>query len=1201
MNKPVSYWIGPTGTGKSHQVVETFLAETERQPVGGPLFWVVPNDTAFATEQMLMSSMPSALRPEVVTFERLADRIRLHGGRATGQTMNRTGKQILLGSAYRDARDELGPFRHIRPDGSFFDMVIDVFDEFAEHEVDLTALEGALESAAASLAHADEPVRRHSGTSLLGKLRDLCTLYIRYRTLLGERGFFDPALNLTDAADCVADVPWMSDAQFVIDGFSNLTPQQIHLMVAFAQHAEKLIVIGDHAGPHMGSADREGLLELTSSYFPRLSEFVGTTALTIPPCAVGSAYQFAQLSLALRRVGISVDVRSFETSERFECESLGAVERLLRTGERTYLPETRDDAIAFWVCKDEETEAHAVAHAITQWVEGGEASFSDIAVVCPASARGAGPVSEAFNLYQIPFTSDAFPKLSTHPLGRFLGLAIRLLRDDMDTESVAAFIRAEYVQLSATERDRLDMYIRTHGIHGADAWATDEIWTYEQNVRGVEGVVEPSPEDQFVDSRRRSLHSRLAPFLQLAKRATLAPLELAQAIWELLAAFDVKTQVAMSVVREDSSMNPLLASEEEQAWGQIVALLNDLATVYPHSEFERDDALALVLETLEREHLSTIPSGVDQVFVCDFEQAKAWTRPYVFVVGVDDTAWPIRTNSTGLLQDDEREVFSQLFGTPLGWTEQERFLLKQAVPYRTLTRASRRLTVSYAAFVNGAERRPALHLTFLRDALGVSSRRMEMSAKEALAVEAPASNEDLPVLRPTRALEILIQAFRSVTTPAEADALLQLPLIQDILDYFWRATADGGRASLPWLQGMRGLMHDLPQGTIPPDVAALLFGSPLKTSVNRLESYASCPYAYFIRYGLRVEPVNEHQVRPQDIGNLLHDVVYGIVQELEDADISTLNVDAVRALVRHRFEDAILHPSHQAVETDALRRVRSRDLQRYVEIVGEILWRQLERGEFRPHALEWSFGLDEEGLPPYRLVDGDGAEIELRGRIDRVDLYETEEARWYRIFDYKTRAGQHLDPTLIYYGLQLQLLTYAAVVGAMLPADKPALPAGVHYLPLVTQTGLQDGPEVADKAHEAVLKVYRAEGYMSANAVVIEAMDRDLAGRRSSLYKEVYKQDGSFLKAAKVWTDDEWSDMLAFVEMRVRSLASEIRRGKIAVRPYLRKRAERACHFCAYQSICQFEHSQHARHYRVLRSRRFDDLREAAREEAHHR
>lgn len=70
--------------------------------------------------------------------------------------------------------------------------------------------------------------------------------------------------------------------------------------------------------------------------------------------------------------------------------------------------------------------------------------------------------------------------------------------------------------------------------------------------------------------------------------------------------------------------------------------------------------------------------------------------------------------------------------------------------------------------------------------------------------------------------------------------------------------------------------------------------------------------------------------------------------------------------------------------------------------------------------MEFVFG--QNGLSPIVLELGDGTFVYLQGRIDRVDVMT---GGGLRVIDYKS-GSRKFDPTLVYWGLQLQLLLYLA-------------------------------------------------------------------------------------------------------------------------------------------------------------------------------
>ena len=73
--------------------------------------------------------------------------------------------------------------------------------------------------------------------------------------------------------------------------------------------------------------------------------------------------------------------------------------------------------------------------------------------------------------------------------------------------------------------------------------------------------------------------------------------------------------------------------------------------------------------------------------------------------------------------------------------------------------------------------------------------------------------------------------------------------------------------------------------------------------------------------------------------------------------------------------------------------------------------------------------------------------MRLRGRIDRVDLCETDDKVYVKIIDYKT-GNTSLDLVALYYGLQLQLAVYldAAVELEQEKASRQAGGAGGRVL-----------------------------------------------------------------------------------------------------------------------------------------------------------
>ena len=72
--------------------------------------------------------------------------------------------------------------------------------------------------------------------------------------------------------------------------------------------------------------------------------------------------------------------------------------------------------------------------------------------------------------------------------------------------------------------------------------------------------------------------------------------------------------------------------------------------------------------------------------------------------------------------------------------------------------------------------------------------------------------------------------------------------------------------------------------------------------------------------------------------------------------------------------------------------------------------------------MKFEFELSEKnGVEPVKLTSREGVEIILRGKIDRVDIYEDNGEKFIRVIDYKTGEKKFSLDNII-FGIYMQLL-----------------------------------------------------------------------------------------------------------------------------------------------------------------------------------
>ena len=68
-----------------------------------------------------------------------------------------------------------------------------------------------------------------------------------------------------------------------------------------------------------------------------------------------------------------------------------------------------------------------------------------------------------------------------------------------------------------------------------------------------------------------------------------------------------------------------------------------------------------------------------------------------------------------------------------------------------------------------------------------------------------------------------------------------------------------------------------------------IWGDKINTTVSRLESFAKCPFSYFMKYGLRAQERKEATVDPAEFGTYVHAVLEQTAKEMAGRFSDRLN------------------------------------------------------------------------------------------------------------------------------------------------------------------------------------------------------------------------------------------------------------------------------------------------------------------------
>ncbi len=738
-----------------------------------------------------------------------------------------------------------------------------------------------------------------------------------------------------------------------------------------------------------------------------------------------------------RSVDRSAD-RSVDFSPRVEDE----IERLAAALFRDGSPAVDAPSVALVSAPDTVREVWEAARTCLAWARDG-IRVHEIAVVYRNRDPYRALVDEIFREAGIDAYVHDGRALSRHPLGIRLVALLDLAADPaFSRQTVMEFLTETQLPVATTRKygrvrpSQWETYTREAGIvAGIDQWRT-------RLARLTAETSERAKDERFAWMADEAGH--IADLQRFAAdfHAALAA-HRSDATWEEHVAYlrDLAAQYAVGV-------------------GPIIEALGDLhtlAAVAPRVSFAtfcravRDD-----LETRDAGTILGEPAGLfgrAGVAVVDATSLRHLRFRAVYMLGLAERAWPPPSRPDPLLLEHERRLLNR---TAIG-----------AVPMRTepddepltfwlgVQSARQHLRLSYAradaggsgkhlpsyffrAVAEALEGRP---LTLAELDASTHVRRIEAGrlAHDDLAASLSAPEYDRGLVRDAiaRGDAAAVEAL-GAATPA-------FRLAVQARDARWGSTLSQHDGVLTGEQAIAR-------------ATAGQFARAKPVSASRLETYATCPYRYFVRYTLGIDAVKEpeeiERIDALERGSLVHAILERFLKRIDG--------DPPRPEARARHLALLREVAAEETGDREARGVTGRPLiwamdRRQIEddLVG---WYAAEveeasRMALRPQAFEVGFGgarfgsvSDESPLStqdPIAIRAGD-RQLLLQGRIDRVDW---DGARThFRVIDYKTGKRRGKEDSVFDKGRSLQLPVYLHAAAAMLGLDPSRGEAQYFYV-----------------------------------------------------------------------------------------------------------------------------------------------------------
>jgi ATP-dependent helicase/nuclease subunit B len=1126
---------GRAGSGKSSFCLEDIKQKLEAGGTG-PYIIIVPEQFSLQAEQRLIRRLGASgiNGVEVLSFRRLAYRVFSSTGGVVHTHINSAGKSMLLYRAIDKQRDKLKVYARTSERKGFINKLNRVISELKRYMLTAEMLYQAAEK------------HKEANPMLSDKLQDIALIYEEFEGLL-HSGYIDIDDDLTMLCNKLDDCSLFNKAEFYIDEFSGFTPQE-YLVI------EKLMK--KSAGMNV---------TLCTDCLVDFTDIDDINVFSPTQHAAAKLMNLAHSNNIRMEKPISL---SSKDSNKYNQSLLHLEQNLYCYSYKVLKEETKD--ISIFMASNIYSEIESTARNILRLCRDENLNFSDIAVVAGNLDGYQKLIQAVFSEYGIPYFIDNKRDVSSHPLAQLMINALRILTENWSYESVFRYLKTGLTGIDKRDIDLIENYIMASGIRGS-RWTKSEDWIFIPNFDGGGPTEYQAAMLQRVNEIRKEIAAPLLN-LQYKLKNKKAAEEQCTALYEYLCEIQVPQRIEQMIEEFKASKELNLANEYGQIWNIMMEILDQIVEVMRDEAFNTDKLIDIISAGFEEYKIGLIPPALEQVVVGSIERTKSHNVKALFVIGANEGVFPSTIKDDGMLTDSDRINLAEQ-GIELAKDTNSRAFEQQFMVYTTLTTPSDYLRISYSiADIDGGSQRPSMVISRLHRLFpGLGSYNDIESNKES-------QLELISTATPT--FNQLITSMRQHLEGTEINEVWKDAYSWFIQQEQWQEKCHSTLTAFNYSNNAENIKRER---------VHKLYGSSIYSSISRFEKFASCPFAYYVQYGLKAKERQMFEVSAPDMGSFLHKVIERFSDLLQTQGISwrSLEKDWCLQTVAQLVEELLTELPGNALNSSKRYQYIA---ERLKKVAGRSVWviaQHIGRSKFEPLGHELGFGADDK-LPPIIIELSSGEKIILNGRIDRIDTMKTGEGTYVRIIDYKS-GSKKFKLSDVYHGLQIQLITYLDALWEKGAGDieGPIIPAGMLYFKLDDPMLRGNRETDTEKIEKEIMKQLKMKGLILSNVELVKNMDDQIDGDSDIIPARINKDQT--LGRSSAASIEQFEQLRRHVKSLLTKLGEEIIDGSIGITPYKKNKAI-PCSYCNYMSVCQFDTRLKENKYRSLQDKKDSEV-----------
>lgn len=803
--------------------------------------------------------------------------------------------------------------------------------------------------------------------------------------------------------------------------------------------------------------------------------------------------------------------------------------------------------VELFLAKNQYSEIEELAKKIVKLVRDKNYRYKDISVITKDLEGYSNLCKVIFAKYNIPVFIDEKKDLSQNVLVQYILSLINIFSKNWSANSVLEYIKTDLID-DVDEFDiwKLENYVLRWGIKGSKWYNGD--WVFYEETE--------EEQEKILHIREKIIKPLLDFKNDLARYKSIE--SITKRLYEFLMENNINTKIEEKIAELEDIGEIEKAKEYETSYKIIIEVLDDIVSVLGDEKVTFEKYAEILKIGLGNSGLGKIPGTQDEVTVGDVDRSRSHKVKAVFIIGLNDGMFPNVNKNEGFFNDQDRELLKQK-GAELAKGTLEKLYDDNFNIYKAFSTAEEKIYLSYSSSdLEGKSLRPSILVNRVKKIFPKLEERSDVVKTQS------------EVITQMSTFEELLQELSEFRDGEEIEE-------EWFAIYNYYANSEEWKDKLK--NSLKALNYNIETEKIDTENIQKLYGDTLKTSVSRLEQYRSCPFSYYLKYGLNLSERQEFKVQALDTGSFMHDVIDSFFDKLQERDIKIkgLEQEDIDKIVDEIINEKLSLKKNYIFTSIPKYIVLANRLRKVIKKSMKYIIDSLKYSDFEVMGHEMEFKNGKE-YPAIQISLDNGKRVEVTGKIDRIDIAKASDGNYIRIIDYKSSA-KDINLNEVVAGLQIQLLTYLDAVCSI----EDLIPAGAFYFNLIDPSIKATKQLDEQKIEDEIRKQFKMKGLILADVDIVKKMDKTLETGNSNIVPAYINKDGNLANRASTITRQQFENLQKYTNKIIKQISNEILTGDISVKPYYKlKQGKTPCEYCKYKSICNFNTGICKREFRFV-------------------